>query len=96
VRGHFILSLLLGKANKKEQHLSLFSINMLKLTLNDPIMAESQTLDLLMRHNSANYREKQKIQRTLQAAIKKAQASNNTYVASVYRAAYNTLKGTNQ
>lgn len=69
---------------------------MLKLSLNDPIKAEIEAIILLMLYQESKKTDKQKIRRRLQKAIKQAQVSNHTFVASLYRTTYAKLRGTNQ
>lgn len=59
-------------------------------------MAEIQAISILMLYKTANPKNKQKLERYLRKAMCEAQATNNTYVASLYRTAYAKLRSTNQ
>jgi hypothetical protein len=59
--------------------------NELKLSLNDPIVAETQCFEMLKKFKESTKTDKRKIKLALLKAMKKSQALNQTFIASHYR-----------
>lgn len=62
------------------------------LTLLDPVKAEEQALEILKLSKEATDNDKRRIKLALQRAIKKTEATNQTFISSIYRPAYNDLE----
>jgi hypothetical protein len=57
----------------------------LNLTLADPVHAEVQAFEVLKQFKEATKSDKQEIKLALLKAMKKVEASNQTFIASRYR-----------
>lgn len=57
----------------------------IRLTLSDPVQAQEQTFEIIKQFKLASEKDKRKIKHAVLLAIRKAQSSNNTFVASLYR-----------
>jgi chaperone required for assembly of F1-ATPase len=64
----------------------------LKLTLTDPIVAETQCFEVLKQFKEATKSDETKIKLALLKAMKKAQALNQTFIASHYRQALGRME----
>lgn len=63
----------------------------LKLTLTDPIVAETQCFEIFKQFKEATEMDKRKIKVALLNAINKAQDKRQTFIASIYRQTYKKL-----